>query len=69
MITYIIEKQDDDGQRSYWSCSVRVSNPTGTWGEKKDALMFARNLDGQAFIKSYLGHEAPFCKVVPNAVD
>lgn len=47
----------------YWSLSTKVST-AGHWGEKNDAVQFAREKDGEAFKNIYLRHHAEQCKVV-----
>ncbi len=48
----------------YWSLSTKIA-PTGHWGDKSEAVQFAREKDGTAFMNLYLRHQAEQCRVVP----
>ncbi|PRZ51216.1 hypothetical protein BX589_12057 [Paraburkholderia fungorum] len=63
---WLIE-MNDAGQRSWLSLSEgrSLGRPLGAWTPDKTlALHFARQQDGDEFVKSFLRNEAPFIKVV-----
>lgn len=63
MMGYIIELHDGL-PLTYWSDSTYV-HPSGSWGEKKDAKIFAQDKDAQAYINTRLQTQAELCKVIP----
>lgn len=64
---YIIERADG-APSQYFSLKLGADHgsPAGGWTpDREHALQFARDVDGQQFLKTYLRHDAPFCIVRP----
>lgn len=62
-MTYVIQLMDG-GAPTFWSNSKKY-HPSGNWGDKHDALIFAQYSDAQSYINTNLQHQAEQCKVVP----
>lgn len=62
-MSHIIKLEDGDAP-SYW-CLSQIVHPAGHWGEKADAVQFARQKDAQDFINIHLRTQAQSCKVAP----
>jgi hypothetical protein len=65
---WLIE-MNDAGQKSALSLSEGrvIGRPLGAWTpDTSRALLFARQQDGEDFVKAFLRNEAPFVKVVPT---
>lgn len=49
---------------TYWSES-KLIHPSGNWGDKDKAMIFAQDKAAQEYINSHLRTQAELCKVVP----
>lgn len=62
-MAYIIELREE-GLPRYYSIENRGANPTHSWGEKKDALQFAREKDARDFAIVHIRDDHPYCKYI-----
>lgn len=69
MIAYVIQ-QSFDGLPTYYAPSTarRFAGGGGWEPSPENALAFARERDGQAFVDFHLPHLAGVCSVVPKEV-
>tara|TARA_R110000868_G_scaffold139445_4_gene354268 strand:- start:1210 stop:1398 length:189 start_codon:yes stop_codon:yes gene_type:complete len=55
--------QLNDTPPLYWVMSSKIA-PVGHWGERTEAIQFAREKDATAFMNIHLRHQAEQCKVI-----
>lgn len=61
---WIVEKTTD-GVCAYFSPKAGrdLGNPSGGWSsDPSESLRFAREQDAAEFLRTFIQHEAPFCK-------
>lgn len=63
---WIIER-NDMGLPMWFSCSLGrdYASPNGGWSpDFEQALRFSREKDAKQFLKNFMVHEEPFCRVI-----
>lgn len=70
-MTAFLIRQSLDGVPSFYSARVGrdYGTPHGWTQQAEEAMQFARERDAQAFIDTFLMHQAPFCQITPHERD